>query len=161
MRILAIDPGYERLGIAVLDKEAAGKEEYVYSGCFRTDAKKSSADRLLLIGNEVSRVIKKYAPEELILESLFLSNNQKTAMLVSCARGVLMYIAAKESIPVYEYSPPEIKLAVTGHGRSDKKQIMTMVDKLISIPKKIELDDEYDAIAIGLTHLAHKRISRQ
>lgn len=157
MKILSIDPGYERLGIAILEKNKRSKETVLYSDCFRTSNKFPFPERLLKIGNELDRVIKKYSPEVFVTESLFFTKNQKTALFVASAIGSLIYIAKKNNLKVFEYTPLQIKIAITGYGRSDKKQITSMVQKLVTIDKKIKLDDEYDAIAVGLTFFASER----
>jgi crossover junction endodeoxyribonuclease RuvC len=157
MKILAIDPGYERLGIAVLEKIPKGKEILLYSECFKTSAKIPHHERLTLIGNKIKEVIKKFEPEALATEKLFFSKNQKTALFVAEARGVILYSASSLGLEVFEYTPASIKIAVTGYGRSEKKQIIDMVKKLIVVPAGKNSDDEFDAIAIGLTHFAiHK-----
>lgn len=160
MRIIAIDPGYERLGIAVLEKKPREKETLLYSDCFKTDAKLPHAKRLGFIGAEIERVIGIYEPTALCLETLFFSNNQKTAITVAEARGVILYEAAKHELPVYEYGPGQIKVAVTGYGKSDKEQIISMIPRLVKIEKGAENivhDDEFDAIAVGLTCFATER----
>lgn len=154
MKILAIDPGYERLGLAILEKVPRGKEILLYSECFKTSAKIPHHERLTLIGNKIKEVIKKFKPEILATEKLFFSNNQKTALLVAEARGVILYSASSLGLPVFEYRPAEIKIAVTGYGKGEKKQIIDMVKKLIMVPAGKSSDDEFDAIAIGLTHFA-------
>lgn len=156
MRIISIDPGYERMGVAVIEK-TDGKEHLVFSECFRTSPKIPHAERLKFIGKEVESVVKKYKPEALAIETLFFSKNQKTALQVSEARGVILYIVAANDIPVKEFSPADIKIAVTGHGGSDKKQVTFMVKKLVKVGKEIKYDDECDAIAAGLTFFAHQR----
>ena len=153
MRVLSIDPGYERLGIAVIEG-AVGKERVVYSDCVRTDKKFSHGERLKIIGREIEKVIKKYQPEHLAIETLFLETNHKTAMKVSEARGVMLYEASGHKLEIYEYTPLQIKVAVTGYGKSTKDGVIGMVKKLVKIEKKKALDDEYDAIAVGLTHFA-------
>ena len=153
MKIIAIDPGYERVGIAILEKSNS-KEILLFSECFKTLATKSSEERLRLIGQEISKLIKKYQPETLAIENLFFKNNAKTAMKVSEARGVILYEAAKNGLEVMEFTPLQIKVAVTGYGKSDKDQVTAMVKKLITINESIKYDDEYDAIAVGLTYFA-------
>ncbi|HET8574543.1 MAG TPA: crossover junction endodeoxyribonuclease RuvC [Candidatus Paceibacterota bacterium] len=157
MKILAVDPGYERLGIAVLEKGQNGKEIYVYSDCFQTSAKIPFYERLLLLGNEIERVIQTYHPEEFSAETLFFHSNQKTAMKVSESRGAVLFQAKKLGLEIFEYTPLQIKTAITGDGRADKKQIVALIPKLISVPKPIKYDDEYDAIAVGLTHFAYRK----
>ncbi len=160
MRILGIDPGFERLGIAVLEKskETKNKEEVLFSECFKTSATLPFSKRLLLLGGEVQKVIKKYEPEVLSIETLFMTNNQKTAMHVAEARGVVIYEAMRAGLQIFEATPPQIKLAVTGHGGADKAQIIKMVKMLVKVDETIKSDDEMDAIAIALTGLAHLKI---
>lgn len=161
-RILGIDPGYERLGIAVLEKPAfargfgaARKERVIFSECFKTSAKLEFSLRLHLIGAKVQRIIKKYRPEILSIETLFLNTNQKTAMRVAEARGVVIYEGARTGVNIFEPTPLQVKMAVTGYGRASKEQIMKMVKILVDINKARASDDELDAIAIALTALAH------
>lgn len=158
-RIIAVDPGYERVGFAVIEKEERGKEILLYSDCFETSAKLPFEERLLSIGAETERLIKKWGPEAFAIETLFFNTNQKTASRVSEARGALIYLAARHGLSVSEYTPLQVKIAITGYGRSEKRQVTDMVKKLITIEKSIKRDDEYDAIAIGLTHLASEKIN--
>ena len=159
MRILGIDPGYERLGIAVLERtlEARPKESVVFSKCFKTSPKLEFSERLNLIGEEIIKIIKKYRPKILAIETLFLTTNQKTAMRVAEARGVVIYEAARVGLKIFEASPPQIKIATTGSGRADKAQINKMVKMLVKIDNQKGSDDELDAIAIALTAFAHLR----
>jgi crossover junction endodeoxyribonuclease RuvC len=150
MRIIGIDPGYDRIGIAIIENK-----ELIHSECFFTSSKDDFHTRLKEIGQRINKIIKKYSPEIMAIESLFITKNQKTAMKVAEARGVISYEASLKDIPIYEYSPPQIKVAITGHGGSDKAQIMKMIPLLIKInplnSKKKAQDDEYDAIAVALT----------
>ncbi len=159
MRIISIDPGYERLGIAIIEK-GNSKEELLFSECFKTSPKISHNERLKLIGQEIENVIEKFKPEALSVETLFFKNNQKTGMKVSEARGVILYVASVKGLEVKEFSPMDIKIAVTGYGMSDKEQVIFMVKKLIKINKEIKYDDEYDAIAVGLTYFATNGIRK-
>ena len=155
MKILGIDPGFERLGIAVLEKKTGDKKEKVlFSECFKTSAKLNFSERLFLIGEEVKKVIGKYKPEVLSIETLFLNTNQKTVMQVAEARGVVIYEAISAGLKVFEASPPQIKIATTGYGRANKEQITKMVKILVDIEKSKTSDDELDAIAIALTAFA-------
>ncbi|MFA6514733.1 MAG: crossover junction endodeoxyribonuclease RuvC [Candidatus Paceibacterota bacterium] len=154
MKILAIDPGFERIGIAVIEKTFLKKDILIYSSCFKTSAKIPFPERLRDIGLEIEKIIKKYKPENLAIEKLYFTTNQKTVMGVSEARGVIVYTAAKNGLTVYEYTPPQIKVAVTGYGKASKENVMSMIPKLIDINKEIKSDDELDAVAIGLTCLA-------
>ena len=162
MKVLAIDPGYERLGIAVLEKDRGnGKETWLHSETFRTLGTTEFVDRLNEIGRRLEYLIEIYKPEALAIENLFLSNNQKTAMRVAEVRGAILYICRSSGLEVFEYTPLQIKTAVGGHGRADKSAVIDMTQKLIQIPKaeagSKRLDDEYDAIACGLTHFAYYR----
>lgn len=154
MKILSIDPGFERVGIAIIEKTSLKKDILVYSECFKTSAKIPFNERLKNIGIEIEKIIKKYKPKILAIEKLYFTTNQKTVMGVSEARGVIIYIASKNNLSVYEYTPPQIKVAVTGYGKASKEMIMSMVPKLIDIKTNINSDDEIDAIAVGLTCLA-------
>jgi crossover junction endodeoxyribonuclease RuvC len=155
--ILAIDPGYERLGIAVLEKKAGQRENLIHSECFKTSAKIPHHERLTIIGKKIKEIIEKYKPILLATEKLFFSKNQKTALLVAESRGVILFSANYQNLDVFEYTPADIKIAITGYGKSEKQQIISMVKKLIKIEKKTNSDDEFDAIAIGLTHFARHR----
>jgi crossover junction endodeoxyribonuclease RuvC len=154
MRIISIDPGFERVGISILEKDSNKKDIFIFSECFKTSPKKSLPDRIKDIGQEIEKIIKEYQPKELAIEKLYLTTNQKTVMGVSEARGVIIYCAKINNLEVFEYTPPQIKVAVTGYGKADKNMIMSMVPKLIKIEKEIKSDDEMDAIAIGITHLS-------
>jgi crossover junction endodeoxyribonuclease RuvC len=153
MKIISIDPGYERVGVAIIEKTGS-KEELIFSDCIQTSAKIEHSKRLLAVGQEVASLIEKYQPSVLATESLFFKNNQKTAMKVSEARGVVIYEAQKAGLKIFEYTPLQIKIATTGYGKSEKNQVMEMVKRLIKINKTIKYDDEYDAIAVGLTFFA-------
>ncbi|MBP9771716.1 MAG: crossover junction endodeoxyribonuclease RuvC [Candidatus Pacebacteria bacterium] len=152
MKVLGIDPGYDRLGIALLSGDAS-KQTYVHSECF-TPAKGEFLDRLYSAGEKIREVIAIHKPSSLAIESLFVTNNQKTAMRVGELRGVILYEARRAGLSVAEYGPSQIKLAVTGYGKSDKDSVTDMVKRLVKIPDEKRLDDEYDAIAVAITHLA-------
>ncbi len=154
MIILGIDPGYDRVGIAIVEKKSREKEVLLYSECLQTSAKDDFYTRLGQVGKKISEIIKEYKPDALAIESLFITKNQRTAMRVSEARGVIIYEAVRANIPVYEYTPLQIKVAVTGHGGSDKGQVMKMIPLLVKITAKKAHDDEYDAIAVALTCIA-------
>ncbi|MBX4215381.1 crossover junction endodeoxyribonuclease RuvC [Candidatus Parcubacteria bacterium] len=154
MRIIAIDPGYERLGIAVLEK-GSGKETLLYSTCFKTSAKDAFEQRLTEVGEAVRDAIERWKPEALAIEKLYIEKNQKTAMRVAEARGVIICEAAKARLRVHEFTPLEIKVAITGYGKADKRQMMQMVRKLVKESIESVSDDEFDAIAAGLTCFAY------
>ena len=173
MRILGIDPGFERLGIAVLEKfKGEKKERVIFSECFKTSAKSDFSLRLNLIGEEIKKIIKEHKPEVLAIESLFLNTNHKTVMKVAEARGIMVYEASRAGLKIFEASPLQIKIATTGYGRANKDQIKKMVEILINNPlnnskrghkslqrdaTSLGSDDELDAIAIALTAFAQMR----
>jgi crossover junction endodeoxyribonuclease RuvC len=160
MKILGIDPGFERLGIAILEKKSGGKKERVlFSECFKTSALLGFPERLFLVGKEIEKIIKKYHPEILSIETLFLTTNQKTVMQVAEVRGMIIYQGIKNKMKIFEASPPQIKIATTGHGRADKNQIIKMVKLLVDIDQTKKSDDELDAIATALTAFAHLKNS--
>jgi len=169
MRILGIDPGFERLGVAVLEKPARNefhsggnksdqKEKIVFSECFKTSNKLDFSQRIYSVGREIKKIIKKYKPEILAIETLFLNTNQKTAMRVAEVRGVVIYEAKHAGLRVFEASPPQIKIATTGYGRANKEQMKKMVKRLVEMDSFINSDDELDAIATALTAFAHIKI---
>ncbi len=157
MIIIGIDPGVERIGVAVLEKSAGKKESVLFSECFKTSPQLKQSERLHLIGEEIRAVIKKWKPEALAIEKLYFETNAKTAMNVAEARGVIVYEGSRAKLPILEYTPLEIKVAVTGYGKSDKRAVMDFVPKLVTLPDRKMIDDEVDAIAIGLTAFASRR----
>ena len=157
MRILAFDPGFERLGAAVVEK-VSGKEVLVHSECVRTSAKDSFPTRLQHIGNAAEALIKQFTPDAVALEEIFFGKNEKTGVQIAEVRGVLTYVAMSHGLVVYDYTPLEVKIAITGYGKSDKKAVAAMVPRLVRLPLRKRLDDEMDAIAVGLTCLASIRL---
>lgn len=157
MRVLAIDPGYERLGVAIIDKQKSGEKKptLVFSTCIQTSAKDLHSKRLGDIHVQIEALIKEYSPATLGIETLFFSKNVKTAIKVAESRGIILALAHLYNLEIVELSPQAIKIAVTGHGASDKKSVIKMVPLLIEIKNRIKFDDEYDAIATGLCTLAH------
>lgn len=157
IRILGIDPGFDRLGVCILDKDGS-KETLVFSTCITTNKKEAFEKRLVLIGKELEEIILRYKPDELAIETLFFTNNQKTIITVAEVRGICIYLAYKNGAALFEYSPPQIKLAIAGHGKASKEDIAIMVPKILKQPLLINtLDDEIDAIAIALTHSANRQ----
>ncbi|MFM2381709.1 MAG: crossover junction endodeoxyribonuclease RuvC, crossover junction endodeoxyribonuclease RuvC [Candidatus Parcubacteria bacterium] len=156
MKVLAIDPGYDRVGVAVLEKQN-GKEILIHSECILTDKADELSKRLFLVGTAIETLLKTHTPSALAIETLFFNKNQKTAIGVAQARGMIIFLGQKAGCEVYEFGPQEIKVAVTGYGKSDKKAVFEMVKRLVQGVPSNALDDEYDAIAVGLTCLAHHR----
>lgn len=152
MRILAIDPGYDRLGLAVVEGNSS-RPTLLWSACVNPD-KGNPEQRLASVSRAVTNAIATYAPVAIALETIFFSINKKTAIGVAEARGAILAAAGSHSLPVIECSPQQVKLAVTGHGGADKVSVARILPRLLSLPAKKRLDDELDAIAIGITALA-------
>lgn len=157
MNILAIDPGYDRCGVAVLEKGSAQKHIVVYSACITTNKNEPFEQRLQYVYTSCAELIRQYTPQSVALERLYFTNNQRTAMRVAEVRGMLIQLATGNQVPVYEYTPSQIKVAVAGSGRATKSDIQKMLPLLVQLPHVPDYDDEFDAIAIGLTHLASVR----
>ncbi len=156
MKILAFDPGFERLGIAVVER-VGGKDTLIHSACAQTPKEIPFHERLHMLGAEVEAAIARFSPDAVALENVYFEKNAKTAINVAAVRGVLAYIAATHDLPLYEYTPLQVKVAVTGYGKSDKAAVAAMVPRLVTLPARKRLDDEIDAIAVGLTCLASIR----
>lgn len=154
--VLAADPGYERLGLAIVRRTARG-EELVASTCARTSKELSLPERIGLLSHEVAAIIENYSPDALAMERIYFSKSRSTAFGVAEVRGMLETIAAQHGLPVFEYSPQAIKIAITGYGASDKKAVASMLPSLIALPEKKRLDDELDAIAVGITCIVSTR----
>lgn len=162
MKVLAIDPGYGRCGMAVIERLPAQagvgtKDVLLFSTCVETNAKTDFPQRLREVVSVCESLLSTHAPDFLAMEKLFFKANRTTAMKVAEVRGAIINAATAAAVPVHEYSPAEVKSAVAGWGGADKKQISTMLHALMKIEQQIKHDDEYDAIAIGVTHLAHAR----
>lgn len=158
VRIVGVDPGFDRIGVCILDKQG-DKETLVHSTCIITSRNDSFEKRLFTIGEALEGLFTQYSPTELAIETLFFNKNQTTALLVAEMRGVCLYISHAHALSVHEYSPPQIKLAIAGHGKATKKDIAHMLPRILKqpIPQGV-LDDELDAIAIALTHSAHRKM---
>jgi len=154
-RIIGIDPGFDRCGVAILEG-GKSNQSLLFSTCITTSSKDAHEERLKVLGEEIAKVIKKWKPESLAIEKLFFNLNVRTALKVAEARGVILYEAARAGIEVYEYSPQDVKIAVTGYGRASKDQVETMAIKILGMKSTPRHDDESDAIAMGITHLASK-----
>lgn len=152
MRVLGIDPGFDRLGLAVIEGNPS-RPIHVWSECV-TPPKGTPSERLAAVHEAVAHAITTYVPDMVALETLFFSTNKKTALSVAEARGAVLSAAGEAGITVSEHAPGSVKLAVTGSGRADKKAIERMIPKLISLPPKRRLDDEFDAIAVAITALS-------
>ncbi len=157
MKVLAIDPGYGRCGMAVIERVGT-KDVLIFSTCVETSAQADFAMRLHEVVSMCEFLLSEHRPDSVAMEKLFFKANRTTAMRVAEVRGALIQSATVAGLDVHEYSPAEVKSAVASSGSADKKQIATMIHMLVKIEKPIKHDDEYDAIAVGVTHLAHARI---
>lgn len=151
-RVLAVDPGYDRLGVAVVEGDPS-KPVLVWSDTI-LPPKGSRESRLAVVFSAIQEAIVEYTPTALAIETLFFTKNQTTGIGVAEARGAVLTAAGLASLPVIEVSPQHVKLAVTGYGNADKKAVLLMVPKLIQLPEKKRLDDEFDAIALGIAALS-------
>lgn len=139
--------------MAVVEREE-GRERLVHSECLETSSSSEFTVRLNMVVERFARLLEQHVPNAFALERLYVTKNQKTAMRVAEVRGALIQHASRAGVPVFEYTPSEVKAAATGFGKADKEAVARMLNVLLKIEKDIEHDDEYDAIAIGVTHLA-------
>lgn len=151
MRILGIDPGTGILGFGVIDVDK-GKAKLVDAGVIRTPVKENDAVRLQTIFEELTGIIAETKPTEMSVEKLFFAQNVTTAMTVSQARGVVLLAGQQAGLNIYEYTPLQIKQAMTGYGRAEKKQIQEMVRVILSLKEIPKPDDCADALAAAITH---------
>lgn len=156
MRILGIDPGTGILGFGVIEA-SKGKLSLVDGGVIRTPANEDDAVRLLTIYEELSAVIHDTKPVQMSVEKLFFAQNVTTAMTVSQARGVILLCGMQAGLTIAEYTPLQIKQALTGYGRADKKQIQEMVRVMLRLKDIPKPDDCADALAAALTHAQSMR----
>lgn len=156
-RVLAVDPGFGRLGVAVMELRG-DRNCLLFSCCIETKPKDKKEKRLFEIGFNIKKILKEWEPNSLAIESLFFNKNVRSAMGVAEARGVVLYEAMVGGLEVFEYSPQAVKIALTGSGNADKKQVELMVSRILSAENLAKrLDDEIDALALGITHLASRR----
>jgi len=148
--ILGIDPGFGRVGYGVIEKRA-GEWKEVCHGCIETSSKLEFVDRLAQLHHEVVDLIKKYKPARMAVEELFFFKNVTTAIQVGQARGAILLAAVNSKIPVDEFTPLQVKQAMTGYGRAEKGQMQKLVAMLLHIKGKIKSDDAADALAVALT----------
>jgi len=156
MVILGIDPGFARVGWAVVEVQSS-KFKVQSCGCVETSKNIDSQERLVDVYKQVCALIKKYKPDILAIEELFFTTNAKTAFKVGEARGVIILAGAMQKIPVFSYTPLQVKIAVTGYGKADKGQVGRMVKAILKLKEMPKLDDTVDAIAVALTHAFTKK----
>lgn len=152
MRILGIDPGTGILGFGVVDVSAAGKAVLVDAGVIRTPVKQADSDRLETIYDELHEIITDLKPDTMSVEKLFFAQNVTTAMSVAQARGVVLLCGKQHGLELFEYTPLQIKQALTGYGRADKKQMQEMVRVVLGLHEIPKPDDCADALAAAICH---------
>ena len=148
--ILGIDPGFGRVGYGIIKKNEKGDWKSVAFDCIETSAKKSFVERLAEIHEALEYIIKKYKPTRMAVEKLFFFKNVTTAIEVGQARGVILLTAVENGLPVDEFTPLQVKQAMTGYGRAEKSQMQKLVAMLLGMKEKIKSDDAADALAVAL-----------
>lgn len=156
MKILGIDPGSGIIGFGVVEKRT--KPHMLGAGVIRTKKDESDAERLVDLYKCMKELIEEFKPDAAAVEKLFFVQNITTGMKVSQSRGVILLALAESGIPIYEYAPNEIKMAMTGYGHAKKAQIQEMVRVQLGLNKKPSPDDAADALAVALTHISSVRV---
>ena len=151
MKILGIDPGMAIVGYSLLEKEGEVLT-LLNSGSIQTPKDKKESARLLEIYNDMTSLVERFKPDVAAIEKLFFFKNQTTVMPVAHARGVILAVLEKFGIPIYEYTPMEVKQVLTGYGRADKKEVEQMVKISLGVDTLPKLDDTVDSIAIAICH---------
>ena len=154
MRILGIDPGYATIGFGILDfDKSKNKTTVVDYGVIETPKNEGFPQRLVMIEDGIHALLDKYSPDEVSIEELFFAKNVTTGINVAHARGVILATVVKRIGNIFEYTPLQIKQALTGYGRADKHQIQAMVKTLLGLKSIPRPDDAADALAVALTHI--------
>ena len=151
MRILGIDPGYATIGFGLIEAERAQVRMVTY-GAITTPAELPLSKRLYQIGTDMEELIFQVKPDEIAIEELFFNTNITTGIAVAHGRGVLLYAAEKCGVPLHEYTPSQVKLAVTGYGKAEKRQMMEMTKRLLKLKAVPRPDDAADALALAICH---------
>jgi crossover junction endodeoxyribonuclease RuvC len=158
MIVLGIDPGTAITGYGLVSEEK-GQAVAIAYGAITTPSDLPLPDRLILLQRDLTAIIEQYRPDHSAVEQLFFNKNVRTALAVGHARGVIMLTLAQGGVPIYEYTPLQVKLAVTGHGRADKAQVQQMVTLLLGLKIVPKPDDVADALAIAICHLHSARLT--
>lgn len=151
MVILGIDPGYAIVGFGVLQSEG-GSQSLLACGAINTPAGLALPKRLLQIADDLDELIRRFNPDAMAVERLYFGNNVTTGIGVAQARGVILITAERQGIPIYEYDPSQVKMAVVGYGKAEKRQVMDMTKRLLHLKAVPKPDDAADAVAIALCH---------
>jgi crossover junction endodeoxyribonuclease RuvC len=156
MRVLGIDVGFAICGWSIVDK-IDGKIKLIDFGVIESDKSLEIPERLEIIYTGVRDIIKQFKPTDIAVEDIFFSNNAKTVINVSQVRGVILLGAYQDNLKIYKYTPPQVKMAVTGYGRAEKKQIQEMVQRIFKLSQIPKPDDAADAVAIAYCHINNIR----
>ena len=151
MIILGIDPGLAIVGWGIIEYQGAKFRTIAY-GSINTPKGTRTEERLRLIYEGMNELIEKYRPDAMAVEELFFTNNITTGIRVAEARGVILLSAENACVPIFEYTPPQVKQAVVGYGKAEKRQVISMVTMLLNLPKPPKPDDTADALAIAICH---------
>ena len=151
MRILGIDPGFATIGFGVVDSEG-GRQQLVKCGVITTPAHTSLASRLAQLYNDLTQLLELFQPDAVSVEELFFNTNITTGIAVAHGRGVILLACEKAGVKIYEYTPLQVKQAVVGYGRAEKKQVMEMVRRICGLSAPPRPDDAADAVALALCH---------
>lgn len=151
MRILGIDPGYAIVGFGLISAER-GEQKLLTCGAINTKAGDEMAYRLVQIQNDMKQLLDTFKPDAVAIEELFFNTNITTGINVAQARGVIMAECCKADVPIFEYTPLQVKMAVTGYGKAEKRQVMDMTRRLLKLDDVPKPDDAADAVAIALCH---------
>lgn len=160
MKILGIDPGIGKIGWGLIE-EKAGKLTALSFDCLETPPKTSLESRLLSINQYLTKLIKEIQPDAVAVEELFFAANAKTALMVGQGRGVILLTIAQAQIPLFSYTPLQVKQAITGYGRAEKRQVQKMVQSLLCLEQLPKQDDAADALAIAITHAMSYKIKNR
>lgn len=155
MKILGIDPGTATTGFGLIDKEGQKLTKLDY-GVISTPKTMPMPERLQMLYEDLTELVKSSKPESVAVEKLFFTNNITTAMSVSQARGVVLLVAQQQKLKIAEYTPLQVKMSVTGYGQAEKKQVQEMVKRILKLSVIPKPDDAADALAIAICHSANK-----
>lgn len=151
MRIIGIDPGYAIVGFGITDYSGMNFSPLEY-GAVLTEAHTEFSFRLKCIADDIDYILEKFTPDCMSIEKLFFTNNQKTGIDVAQARGVIVLSAVRHNVSVYEYTPLQVKQAVVGYGKAEKKQVMDMTRRILKLEQIPKPDDAADALALAICH---------
>lgn len=160
MRILGIDPGSNCTGYGVIEKEGEALK-LINFGTIKLDSQDSFPKRLKKIKHHIADIIKSLQPQVMAIEGLFYAKNVKSALKLGHVRGVILLVAVEEELPVFEYSPLEVKSAITGYGRADKHQVQQMVKRLLRLQDIPQPEDAADALALAICHAHSEKVAQE